>query len=307
MDRVVNALGSMARPLRIQGAGLSYHVTARGNGRMAIFLDDQDRHTFLELLARVVESHGLECHAYCMMTNHYHLVATTTEANLSKAVKQLDGPYGQWWNRRHGHVGHVFQGRFKAQVVQDDTYLLTVCRYVVLNPVRAHLVHAPEQWRWSSHKATAGLATVPPFLRPETLWRYLGDGDLKTAVLRYREFVRAPEADSVKIPADPVVGDLEFVDRFKMWRARASREVPRRERQHPVALETLFAGAFTRATRNAQAARAHALGYRLAEIARHLDVHPTTVSKMVRAATPGGQIVKEVNIQDLSRPDPVMK
>jgi REP element-mobilizing transposase RayT len=137
----------VARPLRIQAPGLTYHVTSRGVRRATIFCDALDRQRFLALLADVVDRYALRCHAYCEMTNHYHLAITTTDANLSRAVQQLNGDYAQWWNWRHERVGHVFQGRFNAQVVQDEAYLWTVCRYIVLNPVRAGMVRSPSTGR----------------------------------------------------------------------------------------------------------------------------------------------------------------
>ena len=115
----------MARPLRIQAPGLTYHVMARGVSRTSIYIDDEDRRRFLSILADVVKQYALRCHAYCQMTNHYHLTVTTSEANLSRALHQLNGDYAQWWNWRHDHAGHLFEGRFKDQVVQDDKYHLT--------------------------------------------------------------------------------------------------------------------------------------------------------------------------------------
>ncbi len=201
----------VARPLRIQAAGLTYHVTARGSGRMVIYRDDDDRDRFLELLARVVESHGIICSAYCLMTNHYHLVLTTTSANLSGSVKQLNGTYGQWWNRRNDRVGHVFQSRFFAQVVQDDAHMLAVCRYIVLNPVRAQLAGSPQDWPWSSYRATAGMSAVPRFLRPDDLWRLLACGPGEPAARRYQAFVGASDATTSPLPDGPVLGDAEFI------------------------------------------------------------------------------------------------
>ena len=273
----------MARPLRILAPGLSYHVTARGNRRMAIYDDDRDRRAFLDVLARVVELHALVCHAYCLMTNHYHLVVTTPSASLSVAIKQLNGPYAQWWNRRHGHVGHLFQGRFSAQVVQDDDYLRTVCRYVVLNPVRAGIVDEVQDWPWSSYRATAGLEVPPRFLQPAVLWPQLSGDDLAAAVRRYRGFVADQRAVGMKPPADTVLGDASFVALFDDWRRRASQEVPRREREVRPALEGLFAGVVTRAARNAQVAKARHLGYPLTAIARHLSLNRSTISKIVAA------------------------
>jgi putative transposase len=274
----------VARPLRIQAAGLFYHVTARGNGRMVIYTDDHDRRVFLGQLARVAESRGLSCYAYCLMANHFHLVAATSGPNLPQAIKEINGPYAQWWNRRHGRVGHVFQGRFQAQVVQDDAYLLTVCRYVVLNPVRAGLVEKPERWPWSSYRATAGLATPPRFLRPEAVWRHFSQSDSHAGICRYREFVAAQKSESDKPPPQPVLGDTAFVERFKQWRQRASPEVTRRERELRTPLDDVFAGAVTKAARNLGIARAREQGYSMTAVARYLDVHPSTVSKILQSA-----------------------
>lgn len=132
----------MARPLRLEFTGALYHVTARGNERRRIFLGngDDDRVTFLEVLGRTCERFHWICHAYCLMTNHYHLVVETPDANLSKGVRQLNGVYTRYVNRSHGRVGHLFQGRFKGILVERDSYLLELARYVVLNPVRARIV-----------------------------------------------------------------------------------------------------------------------------------------------------------------------
>lgn len=130
----------MARPLRLEFPGAIYHVTSRGNARNAIFLDDEDRVLFLACLGAVVTRFGWWCHAYCLMDNHYHLLIETPEGDLSRGMRQLNGVYTQRFNRRHGRAGHVFQGRFKAIVVDRDSYLLELCRYVVLNPIRAGMV-----------------------------------------------------------------------------------------------------------------------------------------------------------------------
>jgi putative transposase len=148
----------MARPLRIEYDGALYHVTSRGNERKAIFKDDTDRELFLSTLAQVTERFHWTCHAYCLMDNHYHLVIETPDGNLSKGMRQLNGVYTQTFNRRHHRVGHLFQGRFKGILVQKESHYLEVCRYVVLNPVRAKAVKHPREWAWSSYRATGGLA-----------------------------------------------------------------------------------------------------------------------------------------------------
>jgi putative transposase len=275
----------MSRPLRILGSGLIYHVTARGNGRMAIFLDDTDRLRFAERLATVVTEKHLVCHADCQMVNHYHAVITTSLPNLSNAIRQLNGDYARWWNHRHRHVGHLFQGRFGAQIVQDDAYLLTVCRYVVLNPVRAGLVAEPGQWRWSSYRATAGLAPTAEYLSPETLWHCLG-GDVDGPE-RYRAFVAAG-GTAGELPPDPILGDESFRRRFDQQRESASREVPARERRPGPPIETLFVEAVTRSSRNAAILRAVASGYSLREIAAYLGVHPCTIKRVTVAEGAAG-------------------
>lgn len=154
----------MARPLRISYPGAVYHVTARGNDRQAIVRDDDDRQRFVRTLAEMVENYQVLCHAWVLMENHYHLMLETPQANLSRAIRHLNGVYTQAFNRRHQRVGHLFQGRFKAILVEKEAYLLELCRYVVLNPVRARLVSHPRAWQWSSYRATAGEQAVPAWL-----------------------------------------------------------------------------------------------------------------------------------------------
>ena len=150
----------MARPLRIEFAGALYHVTARGNARQDIYEDDDDRRIFLKYLARVCDRHEWLCHAYCLMPNHYHLLVETGKPTLSKGMMYLNGVYTQYYNRQHARVGHLFQGRFKAVLVEKDAYLLELSRYIVLNPVRG-VAKLAKGWLWSSYRATAGLAPSP--------------------------------------------------------------------------------------------------------------------------------------------------
>ncbi|MBW2056862.1 MAG: transposase, partial [Deltaproteobacteria bacterium] len=144
----------MARPLRIEYPGAVYHITSRGNARLPVFDDDFDRRAFLTILEDVVKRYNWLCHAYCLMENHYHLVLQTVDANLSLGMRYLNGVYTQRFNRRHHRAGHVFQGRFKSILVEQESYLLELCRYVVLNPVRAGMVKHPAAYGWSSYRAT---------------------------------------------------------------------------------------------------------------------------------------------------------
>ena len=148
----------MSRPLRIEYAGALYHVTARGDNKADIYLDDGDREQFLVTLEEVCRRFNWVLHTYCLMDNHYHLLIETPESNLSLGMRQLNGVYTQRFNRKHGRVGHVFQGRFKSILVQKESYLLELARYIVLNPVRARMVRSAKNWPWSSYQATIGEA-----------------------------------------------------------------------------------------------------------------------------------------------------
>ena len=159
----------MARPLRIEFPGAFYHITSRGDRRAAIFEDDEDRETFSGVLAEVVERYNWICHAFCLMTNHYHLVIETVEGNLSQGMRQLNGVYTQASNRRHNRSGHLFQGGFKGIPVDEDAYLLEPSRYVVLNPVRAGMVDSPDRWPWSSYRAMTGRSPAPRWLAVDRL------------------------------------------------------------------------------------------------------------------------------------------
>jgi REP element-mobilizing transposase RayT len=154
----------MARPLRLDLPGALHHVTSRGNERRRIFRCNRDREAFLQFLTEAVKRFGWRVTAWVLMTNHYHLVIQTPEANLSRGMQWLNGTYADWFNRRHDRSGHLFQGRFKSFIIETETYSTEVLRYVVLNPVRAKLVARPEEYRWSSYRATAGLEAAPAWL-----------------------------------------------------------------------------------------------------------------------------------------------
>jgi putative transposase len=142
----------MSCPLRLQYPGAMYHVTARGNARQALVRDDSDRQRFVATVASMVAQYQVVCQAWVLMNNHYHLLLETPQANLAQALRHLNGVCTQAFNRRHRRVGHLFQGRYKAIVVEKEAYLLELCRYVVLNPVRAKMVTQPRAWQWSSYR-----------------------------------------------------------------------------------------------------------------------------------------------------------
>jgi len=162
---------------------------ARGNGRMRIFEDGRDYRYFLALFGEAMQAFEIQCWNYCLMPNHYHATLQPTLPNLSKAMQRINGVFAQWSNKRHDRVGHVFQGRFKDQIVQREGYLVSLCRYVALNPTRASLVAAPEEWEWSSYAATIGLRPAPGFLNIAATLEQFGPGDESAQQAQFRKFV----------------------------------------------------------------------------------------------------------------------
>lgn len=177
----------MSRPLRLDHPGAVWHVTTRGNEKREIFVDREDRSGLLGVLADVVEICRWRLHAYVLMGNHYHLLLETPEANLSQGMHRLNGTYSLRFNRRHERVGHLFQGRFHAVLVDKDAHLLELLRYVVLNPVRAGLVGLPQDWEWSNYRSTVGLTKPPRWLEVNWTLAQFGGGPFATD--RYRHFV----------------------------------------------------------------------------------------------------------------------
>jgi putative transposase len=180
----------MARPLRIDIAGALHHVTCRGNERRPIFRSNRDRERFLELLAEAVKRFRWSVTVWVLMSNHFHLVIQTHEANLSRGMQWLNGTYADWFNRRHERSGHLFQGRFKSFLIDGDTYFAEVLRYVVLNPVRANIVARPEEYRWSSYRATAGLEAAPAWLDLAAVYVHFS-ADQGAAQAMYADYVSA--------------------------------------------------------------------------------------------------------------------
>jgi len=281
----------MARPLRIEYPGAVYHVTSRGNEKKPVFKDDADRHNFLNTIQHVNKRYNWICHAYCLMTNHYHLLIETPDGNLALGMRQLNGLYTQLFNKLHGRVGHLFQGRYKAILIQKDSHLLEVCRYVVLNPVRAKMVERPADWKWSSYLATAG--SEKPHSSLTTDW-VLGQfsGKRGKAEQEYRIFVSwgiGKPTIWTEVRGQSLLGEESFVDQLvdHLKKHRDVPEIPRSQRyaDRP-SLEKLFNDKTlgSRTKRNkaiSDAVEKH--GYRQRDIADHLGMYFTSISRIVSA------------------------
>lgn len=278
----------MARPLRIQYAGAVYHVTSRGNEKKPVFKDDADRQNFLNTLQHVNKRYNWICHGYCLMTNHYHLLIETPDGNLSLGMRQLNGVYTQLFNKRHGRSGHLFQGRYSAIVIQKDSHLLEVCRYVVLNPVRAKMVEMLEQYAWSSYQATAGKTKPHPCLTVE--WVLGQFSRLRgKAEQEYRKFVSQGIGKSLwhEVRGQAILGEESFGDALVDYleKQRNVPEIPRSQRYaNRPGLDTLFPGAIVqdrkkRNQRIAEAVEKHLYSQR--EIADYLGIHYSSVSRIV--------------------------
>jgi len=274
----------MARPLRIELSGGVYHVTSRGDRREDIYLSDEDRETWLEVLGQVCERFNWVCHAWCQMTNHYHLLIETPEANLAQGMRQLNGVYTQRFNRAHDRVGHVFQGRYKAILVERDSYLLELARYVVLNPLRAKMVQRLENWPWSSYLATCGQAESPPWLQTDWILAQFGQRR-SNAIAKYVAFVhegtRLPSVWS-QLQGQIYLGSEAFVKRMQalIEQKPSLEEIPRAQRR---AIDQPLSDYAAHYPRDEAMARAYLSGqHTMAEIARHFDVHYATVSRAVK-------------------------
>lgn len=233
----------MARPLRIEFPGAIYHLTSRGDRREPIFEDDEDRNLFLSLVGHAMSRYDAAVLAYCLMDNHYHLVVQTRQGNLSRLMQRLNGAYTQAYNRRHNKVGHLFQGRYKAILVDQDTYLLEVCRYVELNPVRARLIRNPANWRWSSYRAHAGMAAAVPWLDTAGVHGHVlgrdanSANDRRKAALQYAALVAAGKGVNLweeALSQQIFLGERSFVERMHArlgTDAMQSKDIPREQRR----------------------------------------------------------------------------
>lgn len=284
----------MARPLRIEFPGAVYHVTARGDRGEPIFDDDEDRLALLEVVGQALSRFDAEALSFCLMGNHYHFVLHTRKGNLSLLMRHINGVYTQAFNRRHNKVGHLFQGRFKAILVDRDAYLLEVCRYVDLNPVRARMVRKPEKWAWSSYRAHVGLDAAPPWLDTAGLHGYLlgrpvrGTTDSRRAADRYARLVASvPDSNlwDSALRQQIYLGDEDFVARMQAQAAprnSTDTDIPKIQRRKARNLaQWLDSGD----TREMALYRAHTEGaMTMSAIARELELSISRVSRLIAQA-----------------------
>lgn len=275
----------MSRPLRLEFAGALYHITSRGNRKEAIYEVDTDREGFLSVLADVCKTYNWECHAYCLMDNHYHLLVETPDANLSKGMRQLNGRYTQNFNREHHRVGHVFQGRYKAILIDKNSYLLELSRYIVLNPVRAHMVRSVIDWPWSSYRATVGEQVKPGWLNTDWLLSGFAQTKLK-AIEAYKLFVSEGKCQSSpwsELKNQIFLGDEQFVESMqgKIKDDKVLSEIPISQRRAVPKGLSYYAKKYKK--RNEAIVFAYASGgYSLKEVGDYFELHYSTVSGIIK-------------------------
>ena len=276
----------MSRPLRLEFAGALYHVTSRGDQREDIYHDDGDRTLWLDTLAQCCERFNWAVHAWCQMSNHYHLVIETAEGNLSAGMRQLNGVYTQAHNRRHDRVGHVFQGRYKGILVDRDSYLLELLRYVVLNPVRAQMVKRPLDWAWSSYHAMIGNQPSPTWLNCEWALSQFG-AQRARQIVRYTEFVQqGVDGPGVwhALKGQVFLGTDAFAEalqqRLEQTKQASNKEIPRLQRRALAKSLNYYRHTFE--DKKQGMAAAYATGdFTLQQVADAFEVHYATVSRAV--------------------------
>lgn len=276
---------SMSRPLRIEYPGAIYHLTSRGNARSNIYVTDADRIGFLKLLAQTCQRFGWHSYAWCLMGNHYHLVIETSEANLSRGMRHINGVYTQTFNRTHQRVGHLFQGRYKAILVEKDSYLLEVIRYVLLNPVRANMTKTAGQYPWSSYRAMISKATTPDWLERDWVLGHYGNR-LSAAQEQFIKFIQDGDNQSPlweQLRQQIYLGDEQFVSHQQLRQASEKdlSEIPKIQRRRTIKSLDYYSAKYRK--RNFAICAAYESGaYSQKDIAKYFDLHYSSVSKIVK-------------------------
>ena len=205
----------MARPLRITYPGAFYHVTSRGNERKDVFKSKRDRERFLEYLESASQRYDAVVHAYCLMGNHYHLLMETPSGNLSQIMRHINGAYTTYFNVKRKRSGHLFQGRYKAILIDIDEYAKELSRYIHLNPVRARMVETPEEYEWSSYQFYIGKQKPPEWLHIDFILGYFGE-KVSIAKKQYQQFVnmldnKEYESPLMEVVSSTILGAPDFI------------------------------------------------------------------------------------------------
>jgi putative transposase len=215
----------MSRPLRISYPGAFYHVTSRGNESKNVFLSEQNRKRFLDYLESANEKYGAIIHCYCLMSNHYHLLLETPQANLSKVMHQINASYTTYFNTKRSRSGHLFQGRYKAILVDKESYAHELSRYIHMNPVRAKMVKKPWDYKWSSCGMYTGIQKSPSWLETSAILKSFG----RKPYDAYRSFVVKNNTFNPyrQIHASTILGPPEFITRIQKYvKGENIRDVP---------------------------------------------------------------------------------
>lgn len=277
----------MNRPLRVEFDNSLYHITARGDRRGRIYRSDSDRLTWLSILGETCDRFRFVVHAYCQMTNHYHILLATTNGQISRGMCHLNGKYSRYFNRAHNLVGHVFQGRYKAIICQSDLYLQELSRYIELNPVRARITVLPGDWPWSSYRAKMGSADLPAWLHSKMVLEQFG-GNSASARDAYKKFVVAGIGGASPLAAvsnQLVLGDEDFQSSIVGSRVSGDPFEFRRVHRRAVARPLPEYFHEFRDPKEAMAQAYFSLAYSMPEIAHFARVSVKTVSRAVHSFT----------------------
>ena len=278
----------MSRPPRIEYPGASYYISGRALQSRDAFVDAKDFASFKSVLAGVVDRFGWELKSFVLLPDHYHLILEVPHSNLSKGMRQLNGVYTQLYNRRHGTEGPVFHGRFKSVVFEKESFLLPIVRHAALNPVRVRAAKAPANYRHSSYPALVREAPVPEMLSAKDIYSAIGSRD---PVASLRQYVEQDEVEGSPLDHRAhqiLLGGDDFIDRMQklLKKTSATKPAPKIAGRRK-SLKMIFRGAqkLSRTERNERIRSAHIdYGYTLAEIGAQLDLHYTTVSKVINAS-----------------------
>ena len=258
----------MPRNHRIPSTNSWYHVVCRGNRKGPIFLDDEDRFLFAEILLDVLMNDKIICATYCLMDNHFHILLSTPEANISRAMQRLNGRYAQAFNKKYQLSGHLFQGRFYSSLIETEFHFLTIARYIELNPVTADLVGSPESWKWSGYRGLIGIESCAPFLSPEYVWS-LFSSDYQMSEKLYKSYVLG----------EATLDNLGFIEEKNIVFLDG---LPKKVRPRP-SLKELLKEIRSKEDRDTRIILASLLyRYTGAEIAKQLALNSSTVTRIIK-------------------------